>query len=167
MKILRPLLLPMAICFLLLSGMKCKKQTTQPEPQLPAETQTGANTFGCLVDGKVFVPKGSFPYSGLSASIQFEILNFNAKNKEESTGMVIILRGFNKIGEYVITSSNDEIGISKDNQDFYAYDGKIIITKYDRVEKILSGQFYFTAKHSQTGKTISITDGRFDVKYSE
>tara|TARA_B110000008_G_scaffold215788_1_gene215201 strand:+ start:65 stop:400 length:336 start_codon:yes stop_codon:yes gene_type:complete len=29
-----------------------------PIDQLPAATQTGANTFGCLLDGEAFIPNG-------------------------------------------------------------------------------------------------------------
>ena len=38
----------------------CKKHTNSGNPidQLPPETQTGANTFGCLINGEVFLPKG-------------------------------------------------------------------------------------------------------------
>ena len=55
----------------LLSASHCKKDKT-PEDQLPPETQTGAGTFGCLVNGNVFIPKGS-PFSGpiLSCAYQF------------------------------------------------------------------------------------------------
>ena len=43
-----------------LLGASCKKTNTpSPTDQLPPTTQTGANTFGCLVNGKVYVPKGS------------------------------------------------------------------------------------------------------------
>ena len=43
-----------------LAFVSCDKddnpQTTNPVNQLPAATQIGANTFGCLLDGKVFKP---------------------------------------------------------------------------------------------------------------
>ena len=32
-----------------------------PQDQLPPITQNGANTFGAVVDGKVFIPKTSYP----------------------------------------------------------------------------------------------------------
>ena len=42
-----------------LLGASCKKTNTpSPTDQLPPTTQTGANTFGCLVNGKVWIPKG-------------------------------------------------------------------------------------------------------------
>jgi hypothetical protein len=40
--------------------MKCKKDNQGPsKEQLPAITQTGANTFGCYVNGEIFLPRGS------------------------------------------------------------------------------------------------------------
>src|SRR6267154_2475104 len=39
-----------------------------PKEVLPAATQTGANTFGCLVNGKVWLPKGNNGTSNLSLS---------------------------------------------------------------------------------------------------
>jgi hypothetical protein len=36
----------------------CSKDSTgDPTFQLPPETQTGANTFGCLINGKVLIPR--------------------------------------------------------------------------------------------------------------
>ena len=40
---------------LLLLSSSCKKDNIS---KLPPPTQTGENTFGCLVNGKAFVPKG-------------------------------------------------------------------------------------------------------------
>ncbi|QTE24293.1 hypothetical protein [Polaribacter cellanae] len=34
-------------------------ENNDPEDQLPPITQTGANTFGAIVDGRVFIPKDS------------------------------------------------------------------------------------------------------------
>ena len=42
---------------------QCKKN--KEEPQLPPETTTGAMTFGCKVNGKVFVPKDGRGKPGL------------------------------------------------------------------------------------------------------
>ena len=48
--------------FLLISliAISCKKTKTESESvdQLPPITQTGANTFGCLLNGNVWLPKG-------------------------------------------------------------------------------------------------------------
>ena len=46
---------------LLLSAPHCKKDRFE----LPPETTTGANTFGCKVNGKVFVPRDGNGRPGL------------------------------------------------------------------------------------------------------
>ena len=46
---------------LLLSASRCKKDRFE----LPPETTTGANTFGCKVNGKVFVPRSGNGRPGL------------------------------------------------------------------------------------------------------
>ena len=42
---------------IVLCAASCKKDK-QNQDQLPPATQTGANTFACLINGKVFIPKG-------------------------------------------------------------------------------------------------------------
>jgi hypothetical protein len=38
-------------------------ENNDPQEQLPPITQTGANTFGAIVDGQVFIPKDKTGYS--------------------------------------------------------------------------------------------------------
>ena len=37
-------------------------ENNDPQEQLPPITQTGANTFGAIVDGQVFIPKDKTGY---------------------------------------------------------------------------------------------------------
>jgi hypothetical protein len=37
----------------------CQKADSDPVGQLPPATQTGANTFGCLVNGQSYTPSGN------------------------------------------------------------------------------------------------------------
>src|SRR5947209_256007 len=57
---MKPLFLTLILLVLLNSS--CKKEVDK----LPPAIQTGANTFGCLIDGKAWVPTGS---GGLFVSI--------------------------------------------------------------------------------------------------
>ncbi len=51
------------LCFLLFTNMNCKKDKLSID-YLPATTQTGANTFGCLVNGEAVTPTiNLFSYS--------------------------------------------------------------------------------------------------------
>ena len=54
----------LVIATLATSYRSCKKSSTT-EDQLPPETTTGAMTFGCKVNGKVFVPKDGNGRPGL------------------------------------------------------------------------------------------------------
>ena len=48
----------LGICLFIVTTCGCTKESLQK--QLPPITQTGANTFGAIVDGRVFVPKDSY-----------------------------------------------------------------------------------------------------------
>ncbi|GAB2858733.1 Riean_0653 family protein [Hymenobacter ruber] len=52
----------------LLGLSQCKKKDPDPASQLPPATQTGANTFGCLVNGQAYTPKGNNGMSNLYVS---------------------------------------------------------------------------------------------------
>ena len=63
MKILK--LLPVLLfSIIILFTTQCKKDKNK-EPELPPETNTGAMTFGCKVNGKVFVPQDGNGKPGL------------------------------------------------------------------------------------------------------
>ena len=52
---------------LLIILISCSKdESDDPQAKLPPITQTGANTFGCLIDGKLFYPRDG--YGGLGGS---------------------------------------------------------------------------------------------------
>ena len=58
MKLIRTIALP--VLSLIILSSSCKKHVIQPVDQLsllPPATQTGANTFGCLINGEAFVPQ--------------------------------------------------------------------------------------------------------------
>lgn len=150
------------LAFLFTTGMQCKKTSeTIKEDNLPAETQTGKGSFGCLVNGKVWLPKGKFPYAGLTASIQFGGLNLIASQSNE--GINVGIGNLNIEGDYQLSGQNAEYSVGTN---FYkSVEGKLTITKYDKVNQIISGRFNFKVK-DLNGQTIDISDGRFDLKYT-
>ena len=92
-------LLLLAFCFLLFSGMKCKKDEAGIDA-LPPATQEGKETFGCLVNGEAFTPKGSnlggptlsSYYQDLNSSTaQGYFFNVSADRKEDSFSKSISL----------------------------------------------------------------------------
>ena len=151
-----------ALSFLLFTSMQCKKASeTIKEDVLPAETQTGKGTFGCLVNGEVWLPKGNFPYAGLSTTIQFNILSIGTNKSNEAIGV----RNVVDVGSYDLSLDENEAEYIIDSKIFKRTEGSLLITKFDKTNQIISGRFWFNAKNS-SGEIIKITDGRFDDKYT-
>jgi hypothetical protein len=157
-------------------------------PKLPEATQVGANTFGCLLNGKVWIPKGksSLFRPNLNASYYPDnqgrfIVSAYQYNKdtdiEERIGLSIdtVLKGSglrvylpevgrNQQTQAIVFTYNDpkdRYFISRDSG-VYCW-GNINLTRIDRENAIFSGTFMFTLKATGSD-TIKITDGRFDIK---
>lgn len=90
------------LCFLFFTNIKCKKNDVITVDQLPPATQTGAGTFGCLLNGVVWVPKSRFPCSSLSTTIQYDILNLDAIRANEN--IVFSVNSLPAIGIYNLTA---------------------------------------------------------------
>jgi hypothetical protein len=167
----------------------------EKEESLPTITQTGANTLGCKIDGKVWVPNGTHDLfvsiPALSAHIyQSQGIKYfyisarkdpSSFNKEDdsyddlsldvilptSVAEVIIDKDCNSCGLYCpYTSLRFKIkGLFQGGcyMTSSLYTGKVRFTRIDTVNRIVSGTFEFSAIDNNTGKTINVTDGRFDV----
>ncbi|WP_289023770.1 hypothetical protein [uncultured Salegentibacter sp.] len=180
MKILNPFIL-----ILLIFCASCDKNDDQPQnpiDQLPPATQTGEQTFGCLIDGVPFIPD-NFGFGRPSAFYQFSndtyTLNISASNRNEgylksiSIGAIkieneigerlydLVEEEENKFyGQYNIGGGTIYSGISSGENS-----GKLEVTNFDPDNFILSGTFEFTVL-DEKGSEIEITDGRFDIKYT-
>lgn len=172
------------LCSLLLLSASCKKEKSKnPIDDLPPATQTGANTFGCLVNGEVFLPKGS----GLGGPIlecRLEFVNNGyhfflsaTDTKNEPLRAVTILTDSLELAEGVYelnksnvsgTVSGEFVIINNTNINAFEtsppqYKGSLNITKYDKVKFVVSGTFSFDAVNT-FGEKIEIREGRFDMK---
>ena len=144
----------------MLTIVQCKKSKTIDD-QLPPETQTGANTFGCLINGKVFIPKGTNGTGTPNPKVSFEL----GLNGLPLFYIVVNRLNVNRVseGEVLVAFQN----ISVNSQHIYpnnfsfsvgwpqhigtcatkAFDttiklsGKGKLTRYDTVNKIISGTF--------------------------
>ena len=101
------LFVTIASCILLSS---CKKDNFR-EDTLPPVTQIGANTFGCLVNGKVFVPKGyTNPKPNFrvivdpGANSNFDIRTYSYQNNVE-TDVGFSSFGINDSGNYPVQNN--------------------------------------------------------------
>jgi hypothetical protein len=176
---------------ILLFLTSCKKhKNINPVDQLPSETQTGAGTFGCLINGKVFKPKGpslspilssnyQYIYSPSPNGFVFQVSATNNVNECEisnitvgldsgkvSQGGVYELKEMNRgnaVGRYMYFPSCNTSQIIYETTS--ESKGQLIITKFDEINQIASGTFWFIAVNDK-GDTLKITDGRFDVHYT-
>lgn len=177
MKTNRWKIFPFLFALILSSCTSCD----DPDPTvLPAETQSGKNTFGCYVDGKVFLG-GSVP-SVLTPPLYAEydrrtgILIIAAKGKINNTfAGIMALEVLNPITDTTLAMKSAIYDTSKNNDYCVAYgtfnNGDIYITKLDTINNIISGRFSFIGTcleglENETDSTISvsITEGRFDIK---
>lgn len=154
-----------------------EQKTISEIEKLPPETQTGANTFGCLIDGKAFLP-GNFPnatncfYQFVNGEYYF-VLGF--ANDTENNLKVVSLRTEKKqifqgetynLFEWV--SGNATGNFTINNIALYTnliQTGKLTITKLDTVNFIVSGTFWFDVQDSN-GVVHQIREGRFDTHYT-
>ncbi len=179
------------LCLLLLVSASlitpaCKKNKPAIN-QLPPETQTGASTFGCLVDGKVFKPKGD-PFGGPILSCAYQYVNGGyylqlfAKRDESATvptvnsvsiGTDSLMIEEGKVYRLTTERKGTTIGqySSYTNNGFIRYftndllQGEIFIKKFDQINRIISGTFWFDAVNPN-GEKVEVREGRFDMNYT-
>jgi len=182
------------LMLLAVSGLfaACKKSNTEPTElsKLPPATQVGANTFGCLINGKVYIPKGfdgRFVNSRIDIDPGFEdggltILVYKISNgiREDIT---LASDSIKKVGTYELkTRSKTYFILQKNKVDFtgkYCYVfssylagnpnniyGFLKITRYDLLNRVFSGEFEisFNSPDCGYGDPVKITQGRFDYK---
>lgn len=178
-----------AAIFLLLTAASCKKENTPQDElsKLPPATQTGANTFGCLVNGKAWVaqtdcrlicdPPFKLYYDGSNGGyvgITADWLN-SANNIKQRIDIVFdstnyklnhILSIYNRLttARFVNYKSVNSCGIYEHYIDSSViHTGIVNLNKYDLREGIISGTFEFTLTKPGC-ETLTVTNGRFDKK---
>ncbi len=166
-------ILLLALIIMLCSGMMCECEDEINEPQLPPETTTGANTFGCLVNGKVWRNGGlGFPEWTLGVN---ELNDSTAsilarKGTKESISLIqLYIRKKNLgIGKFQCDSSRIFIIFSQDFNDSPPCEyprsrkGFIEFTRFDLQNRIVSGRFEAHLYSSECDSLV-ITEGRFDL----
>ncbi len=168
-------------CFVF-TAASCKKDNPTELEKLPPATQTGANTFGCLVNGKAFIPYTNcsficdpplqFLYDAGLRGGQF------AANAENSIFKSTIIFGLDTVTgarRYLYYQSinhpvrlsfmpnNNVCDLSTVLDPQVSATGFVDILKFDIQNGIISGTFEFTLAKPGC-ETINITNGRFDAK---
>jgi len=189
------MLFVLAICFTL-SGMQCEKTFppgTAEIDKLPSKTQIGADTFGCLVDGKALLPRsnGWAPGCGSILQCNYQYINSGNLNGYYLTLGVTDKKTYpNAIHMVMLRADNIELETKTYVLDEYNIPGKLCgqffiisnaventyttnqtlkgeltITFFDPINKIVSGTFWFDAVN-KNGEKVEVREGRFDVHYT-
>ncbi|MEM0542222.1 hypothetical protein WFZ85_06315 [Flavobacterium sp. j3] len=164
----------------------CDKEDDKPKTELeklPPATQIGAQTIGCLVNGKAFVDNSSFNnfYQFVDGEFYLVInwdentqsgfkdgqISLSKINIQEGQTYTLNISDFLEddfVGGNGTYSTN--IGGITQYETNTNYTGQIHFTRFDTQNFIMSGTFEFEAKDILTEETISITNGRFDMQYT-
>ncbi len=168
----------------------CKEKEQNPDPittkppvteeQLPPITTTGTGTFGCKVNGKVWVAKSNTSWPNLYCSFDKNDSNCIGVNGYIKNNNLDFLQ-VNFRWHYSPNSSNFTLGYGNANSPKAGYfdidknifgetdslrGGEVTILRFDSIKQIISGTFYFDCINQETGETLKITDGRFDGYYT-
>ena len=160
----------------------CKKDELN---LLPDATQTGANTMGAIVNNRAWVANGGTGFNspdpvegGYLASRSYDETRNNVLKsayRKDKTSFQIYIRNVSQPGEFLLNTTTNLFGGELRQPHNYGayyipgkvfmttsrYTGKVIITKADTINKIVSGIFAFKAVHGKD--TVTVTHGRFDA----
>ena len=175
LKSFKPIFFFILFCPLLAS--QCEKPPEDFEEKLPAITTEGKNTFGCRVNGEIWIPWIEFDLFDNHTTVSYHAptggVNISTKKKIDDLDLF----------QAISFSSTDVKGIGEheyNRADYRDYDtafcesyrfehdtilgNKFNILKLDTENHIISGTFEFTAINDECDPVV-ITDGRFDLGY--
>jgi hypothetical protein len=170
---------------LLIALSSCTECEEKEWDTLPPETQTGANTFGCYVNGELFVKQKAAIYGprpigatyeretdklhifSLAAAKEFSYIDLFIDNPGEGEYKALSLGYFTPNFSNAVAAGCWGFGCENC--------GQIYLTKFDTINCIVSGRFEFSGRCADifsppipikyTGDSIvHVTNGRFDIK---
>jgi hypothetical protein len=164
--------------------LSCCNNDDDSNGSLPLATQTGANTVGCLVNGKVFLPHAEGINPPVNCFYQFIdgefFFTMNFADLRGVTNERVVLQtsrinlevgqtyalNKNPIDDGDYTGGGGVYSLSVSNR-FYTNTlktGELTISRVDLSNSIISGTFWFDAVNSE-GEIVEIREGRFDWNY--
>ena len=160
----------------LLTASSCKKNKLSELDKLPPATKIGANTFGCLINGKAYLPGGwdgnhsnyRVFVDGSDSSLDIRTYNFETTVKMRFTfGSSRLYSGINLTFD---DAGRTTLGIANINNCYIPVNdsvyrrGNLKITRYDLQNGVVSGEFNCIIYDPSCIDTVRITNGRFDKK---
>jgi hypothetical protein len=177
-----------------LFALQCKKDKDKNDcpngdracelAKLPPLTTTGENTFGCLVNGKAWLPESNSLNPKLRSVYADEESSYYLSGNYDSKDDVATYIEFNISNFELLTQSYTLEQYVRDSfsEGIYTYcwynDGcrsVTYLTNFDQTgtftvnyvhsaSQIISGTFDFVAK-AENGETVCVTDGRYDMLF--
>ena len=165
--------------------ISCYKESNKkceiPENCLPALTESGANTAGCLVDGKVLVPDGDRFGSGAILKSQYYVTDeytlffilirdLSSRNNPRDISLELRKGEIEEGKTYNLTvesQSTDFATFSSNGEEYKTNNenkGEIHFSKFDPSRRIAAGTFWFNGRN-EFGEIVEVTKGRFDVLF--
>ncbi len=163
----------------------CIKDPIPPDPTtivMPPLTHQGINTFGCYMNGELFVAnEGESVWSLPPVSGDFDeedgsFIIQGSRQYDTLSDFIYILSDITAgVGEYDFKVNEEGIvgysGVINFKCEYFYQDipnlGKLTITHLDEEKNIISGTFYMnlTTDDCEDDTLMKITDGRFDMRY--
>lgn len=143
---------------------------------LPPITSNGSRTFGFMFNDQVWINTPKVLSTGLNVSyiesygFTIDCIRDNKlqNNRSDVAGFLFkhITEGVRELSE----QAGDGVNIAINNPDGtieYAVlkTGTLKISRFDKAQRIISGEFQAEVEVRNTGAKATITQGRFDVKY--
>lgn len=138
-------------------------------------THEGKNTFGCKVNGEIWVANGNSTYRSIESPSykvetgRFGFEGFNTKDYDCRTYMRVGCENCFGVGVFTINDTYSEhfYGCMGDFNGAAHIDtngtNKVEITRFDLENRIISGTFEYDLFNRENGQKIKITEGRFDL----
>ena len=158
----------LAICIAFIcTATQCKKE--EEKPKLPPETQIGADTFGALVNGEVFLRKAQFGFLGVRAEYNqlSDILTIRASGNifgktERSVSLFLTVLNPKENEKRKFMSFEYWEG---DSRITVHNTGEFVLTKLEITDNQFSPAYAIVCGTfaCDVSPSIKITQGRFDI----
>ncbi|MBX7206524.1 MAG: hypothetical protein K1X81_13955 [Bacteroidia bacterium] len=158
-------------------SLHCKKESELDK--LPPATAIGANTFGCLMNGKAWpMGRGGYHYNYIFYELGVLHIHYAIKiNEHDPVDNEWLSFTTNKIhtpGFYFVPFTYDTDFFSVNYNNVFYRTGAvgvpngmayITISRLDSSNNIVSGTFDFSLYNQEGTKKIKVSSGRFDFHY--
>ncbi|RTQ50657.1 hypothetical protein EJV47_08465 [Hymenobacter gummosus] len=169
-----------AALLLLTQCSKCKDDPKPGQDKLPPVTQEGENTFGCLLNGQVWTPRGNDGFSNYTVdydptraqgTLSIAAARIRSATNDHQT-LGLFSDSIQATGTYRLrTQGRHGAGMMdvRTGCQYYAVDastycrGRLTLTRLDRQAGIVAGTFEFVLAKPGCD-TVRVTEGRFDKK---